>query len=86
LVKRFNVIITPKKFVRAFKELSFRKYETSYIPNFDGYDLAKKKTVLVDYFKVNISKLSDDEIEFEFNKRINKQVKDLLVDVQNFAY
>ncbi|MFT7413060.1 MAG: RNA-directed DNA polymerase [Paraglaciecola sp.] len=86
LVKRFNVTITPKKFVRAFKELSFRKYETSYIPNFDGYDLAKKKTVLVDYFKVNISKLSDDEIEFEFNKRINKQVKDLLVDVQNFAY
>ncbi|MBO7928054.1 RNA-dependent DNA polymerase [Pseudoalteromonas sp. K222D] len=39
LTKRFNVTIQPKKFVRAFKELSHKKYETSYIPNFDVYTL-----------------------------------------------
>ncbi len=86
LLRRFDVNITPKKFVRAFKELSHRKYETQYIPNFDNYDLAQKKKVLVDYFKVDVSTLKTIEIEYEFNKRINKQVKDLLVDVQNFAY
>lgn len=86
LIKRFNVSIQPKKFVRAFKELSHRKYETSYIPNFDEYTLAQKKKVLTDYFKVNVSKMRKVEVEFEFNKRINKQVKDLLVDVQSFAY
>jgi retron-type reverse transcriptase len=86
LIRRFNVNITPKKFVRAFKELSHRKYETNYIPNFDNYDLAQKKEMLIVYFKVDVSKLKKIEIEFEFNKRINKQVKDLLVDVQNFAY
>jgi RNA-directed DNA polymerase len=85
LIKRFNVSIAPKKFVRAFKELSHRKYETSYIPNFDDYDLVKKKKVLVDYFKVNVGQLTELEIDFEFNKRINKQVKDLLVDVQSFS-
>jgi len=86
LIRRFNVNITPKKFVRAFKELSHRKYETNYIPNFDNYDLAQKKKVLIDYFKLDVSKLKEIEVEFEFNKRINKQVKDLLVDVQNFSY
>jgi RNA-directed DNA polymerase len=84
LIRRFNVNIAPKKFVRSFKELSHRKYETNYIPNFDNYDLAQKKKVLIDYFKVDVSKLKKIEIEFEFNKRINKQVKDLLVDVQSF--
>lgn len=86
LIKRFNVSISPKKFVRAFKELSHRKYETNYIPNFDNYDLDEKKFVLVNYFNVKVEKLGPVEIEFEFNKKIGKQVKDLLIDVQNFAY
>lgn len=85
LIKRFNVNISPKKFVRTFKELSHRKYETTYIPDFDNYTLAQKNKVLVDYFNVDVSKLNKSEIEFEFNKRINKQVKDLLVDVQSFS-
>lgn len=87
LVIRFNVGISPKKFVRAFKELSHRKYETNYIPNFDQYSLEDKRKVLVDYFNLDVGKLRDDsEVDFEFNKRIKKQVKDLLVDVQSFNY
>lgn len=85
LTRRFNVNIQPKKFVRTFKELSHRKYETEYIPNFDEYTLMQMKKVLSDYFKVDVSKLTKVEIEFEFNKRINKQVKDLLIDVQSFS-
>lgn len=78
--------IKPKKFVRSFKELSHRKFCTNYIPNFDNYTLQQKANVLIEYFKLDLSKLTNTEIEFEFNKRINKQVKDLLVDIQNVSY
>jgi len=86
LAKRFNVDIKPKKFVRAFKELSHARYKTKYIPNFDKYDLEEQKTVLTKYFNMNLQNLKDAEIEFEFKKRLSKQVKDLLVDVQTFSY
>ncbi|OOZ38092.1 RNA-dependent DNA polymerase [Solemya pervernicosa gill symbiont] len=86
LIKRFDVGIIPKRFVRAFKELSYRKYETNYIPNFDNYDLGKMKEVLVKYFGLDVSKYQDDEIEFEFKKRLSRQVKDLQVDVMDFSY
>ena len=85
LIQRFGVNITPKKFVRSFKELSHRKYETNYIPNFDKYELEQMKTVLIKYFRLNLDKLEDEEIEFEFKKRLNRQVKDLQVDVMNFS-
>ena len=86
LIKRFNVNVKSKKFVRAFKELSHRRYETNYIPNFDNYDLDEKKIMLVKYFGVKIESMEEGKIEFEFHKRIGKQVKDLLVDVKDFAY
>lgn len=86
LTKRFNVKVKPKKFVRAFKELKHNKYETNYIPNFDDYDVSDMRSVLSSYFNFNHSKLTDLEVEFEFHKRIGKQVKDLLTDVQDFGY
>ncbi len=86
LVKRFNVNIQPKRFVRAFKELSHRRYETNYIPNFDEYDLDKQKDVLVNFFGLDISNYEDEDIEFSFKKRVGRQVKDLLVDVKDFSY
>jgi len=86
LIKRFNVDIQPKRFVRSFKEISHRRHETNYIPNFDEYDLDKQKDVLVNYFGVDISNYLDEEVEFHFKKRIGRQVKDLLVDVKDFSY
>lgn len=86
LIKRFGVQIKPKKFSRAFKELNHRKYETKYIPNFDTYDLEQMKEVLTDYFRFDIGVLQDEEIEYEFKKRLSKQVKDLQVDVMDFSY
>jgi RNA-directed DNA polymerase len=85
LCLRFNVEVKPKKFVRAFKELSHRRHDTKYIPNFDNYDLGMKKEVLVFYFGFDLSKLGDEEIEYEFHKRVGRQVKDLLVDVGSFS-
>ncbi|MCE9779115.1 reverse transcriptase domain-containing protein [Shewanella algae] len=86
LIKRFDLKIKPKKFSRAFKELSHRKYETNYIPNFDKYTLDKQKDVLTHYFNMNISKYTDEEVTFAFHKRIGKQVKDLQEDIKDFKY
>jgi RNA-directed DNA polymerase len=86
LIERFGVSIEPKRFVRAFKELSYRKYETKYIPNYDNYDVDEMKAVLTDFFGMTVEKMLEEEVEFEFNKKIGKQVKDLLVDVQSFSY
>ena len=33
----------------------------------------------------DVTKLKDSEIDFEFKKRISRQVKDLLEDVQDFS-
>lgn len=85
LCKRFDVKIKPKKFVRAFKELSHRKYETKYIPNFDTYDVEEMRKLLLNYFKPPVGKLTDEEITYIFHKKIGKQVKDLLMDIKNFT-
>ncbi|MBE9526575.1 MAG: RNA-dependent DNA polymerase [Proteobacteria bacterium] len=86
LAERFDVSITPKRFVRTYYEIKHSKYETNYIPNFDTYSLDQMKDMLNTYFGLNVGFLKDEEIEYEFKKRIDKQVKDLLTDVQDFGY
>lgn len=88
ICRRFGVDIVPKRFVRSFKELKHRKYETNYIPNFDEFNIDKKKNVLEKYFNITgleRSELGDEKINYLFHKKISKQVKDLLVDVQTFS-
>ena len=86
LCKRFSVEIKPKKFVRTFKEISHNKHETSYIPNFDKYELDDMKAVLNQYFSFDLTKITDEEIRYHFNKKIGSQVKELEVDVKDFGY
>jgi len=86
LADRFGVSVSPKRFVRAYYEIKHFKYETKYIPNFDNYTIDQMKDLLVTYFKKNIESLTDEEIEYEFKKRIDKQARDLLTDVQDFGY
>ncbi|GBK99777.1 RNA-directed DNA polymerase [Vibrio harveyi] len=86
LCKRFNVDIKPKKFVRTFKEISHNKYNTTYVPNFDLYDLPKMKTVLVQFFNFDLKTMTDDEVCYHFHKKIGSQVKELEIDVKDFGY
>lgn len=86
LSDRFGVAISPKRFVRTYYEIKHSKYETTYFPNFDKFTTHQKKEVLVKYFNKNISSLTDEKIDYEFRKRIDKQSKDLLTDVQDFGY
>ncbi len=86
LIKRFQVDIQPKKFVRSFYQIKHKKYESTYIPNFDEYSIEQMKKILEEYFNKKVFSMSNDTIQYEFNKRINKQAKDLLTDVQDFGY
>ncbi|SMC55325.1 Retron-type reverse transcriptase [Desulfocicer vacuolatum DSM 3385] len=86
LMTRFRVTIQPKKFVRSYFQIKHHKYRTKYVPNFDKYDLKMMKKVLVEYFNKSIKHLTDQEIEYEFKKRIDRQVRDLLTDVMDFGY
>ncbi|MEX0829997.1 MAG: reverse transcriptase domain-containing protein [Nitrospirales bacterium] len=89
LVDRFKVSILPKRFVRTHYEIKHAKYQTKYIPNYDRFTLDQIKDFLITYFNTyfnskNISSLTDEEIKYEFRKRIDRQVRDLLTDVQDF--
>jgi len=85
LIKRFKVSVRPKRFVRSFYQVKHHKYDSNYIPNFDEYTLEQKKEVLTKYFNKDLSKVYDHEIDYEFKKRISRQVKDLLEDVKDFS-
>ena len=86
LIKRFKVDIEPKKFARTYYDLKYKKRETDYIPNFDRFDLGKKKDVLVNCFDLDPREYpSDEEIEYEFRKRIDKQVRDLEEDIGSIS-
>ncbi len=82
---RFAVDVTPKKFVRSFYEIKYNKYDSNYIPNFDNYTIDQMRVVLEKYFKKDTAEFSHKRIEYEFKKRLSKQVKDLLTDVQGFG-
>lgn len=81
LIKRFKAPITPKSFVRAFYEINRRRHTTNYVPNFDKYTILQMQAVLQDYFNKNTAGLTDDEIEYEFKKRIDRQSRELLIDL-----
>lgn len=86
LIKRFDVDIAPKKFVRAYHQVKHCKHESTYIPNLDNYTIEQMTDVLQKYFNVDTSKYTTShDIQFQFHKRIDKQVRDLLTDTQGFG-
>ncbi|MGM3175246.1 MULTISPECIES: reverse transcriptase domain-containing protein [Dickeya] len=86
LCKRFCVNLKLKSFVRTFYQIKHNRRETNYIPNFDKYDLDQKAYVLTHYFNKSVKNMEDEEIEYHFNKRISRQVKDIETDVKDAGY
>jgi RNA-directed DNA polymerase len=86
IIKKFQVKkISYKKLVRAFYEAKFHKYETKYIPNFDNYTIEQKREVLNYNFDKDVEKWSDRKVEYEFIKRLTKETRDLLTDIQSLS-
>lgn len=86
LCKRYDVDISPKKFVRAFYQISHNKYDSKYLPNFDKYSIQDMAFVLSRYFNKSTRDMTDSDVEYHFKKRISRQVKDLETDIMDFGY
>jgi retron-type reverse transcriptase len=85
LQERFDVDLSPKKFMRTFHEIQYHKYRTNYIPNFDHYTLKNKQEVLVKVFHQKVDELTTDTIEYRFKKYVTRESRELLEDILNFS-
>lgn len=84
---RFGISgVSIKSFVRTYYQIKFNRKETTYIPNFDKFDIEQKKYVLNHYLKKNVEEMRDEEIDYHFKKRIARQVKDIETDVKDAGY
>ena len=73
--------ISFKKFIRAFHEITKNLTTTSYLPNFDKYNISEKRSILSDIFRLKTRLMRSYEIEYQFNRRLYKTVKDLEKDL-----
>lgn len=74
--------VRPRKFVRTFFEIRFRSDTTSYIPSFDGYELAEKAKLLKSIFGVKVtSGWSERDINREFYLRLRRETHSLEQDL-----
>lgn len=86
LSNRFDVSLNLKSFVRTYFQIKHNRRETTYIPNFDEYDISQKEYVLNHYFSKSTFDMNEEEINYNFNKRISKQVKDIETDIKDAGY
>ena len=70
-----------KKIVKAFYEIKKNIKATKYTPNFDNYTTSQKRQLLKDIFSVETKLMSVNEIEYQFNRRIYRSVKELEQDL-----
>ncbi len=75
-----------KTFVKSFHEICFNLAQTSYIPNFDDYDLAQKTEVVAVLSGRPIEEVSAfdaETIELQFSRLVGQEILDLEHDVGN---
>jgi len=70
-----------KTFVRAYHEITKNVSKTKYIPDFDRYSVGQKRKLLSRIFHIDTGSKSDDDVEYEFKKRIYRRVKELEKDL-----
>jgi retron-type reverse transcriptase len=88
LIKRFGVDkskVKLKRFVRSYYEITKRISISKYIPNFDEYTISEKRRILNKIFDLKTKFMSRSEIEYEFNKRIYRTIRDLERDLARLS-
>lgn len=87
ILKKEGIQLKPKKFSRCFYEINFNAYNSNYFPNFDTYTIEKKKETLLKIFNVEgVDRMTNNEINTRFNKRVLKESKELLKDLHDNNY
>lgn len=76
------------RFVKAYHEIRYNIIESSYVPNFDNYDLTQKKLVISNYRAISMVEIDTwdaPRIEDEFSKLISAEVHELEEDIGSFS-
>lgn len=77
-----------RRFVAAYHEIRFKLDTTTYVPNFDKYDLKDKASVIADFRNVDSSEIESwdaSSIEEEFSRLVSAEVHDLEEDIGSLS-
>ena len=82
--ERFNLdhnSLKLKKFNKTYYEITKNLSSTKYIPNFDLYTTKQKRRILKEIFGIKTKLMRKHQIEYQFNRRIYKNIRDLEKDL-----
>jgi len=80
--ERFGYEVPTKKLSRALYEAKYRRFTSSYIPNYDKYDIEQKREFLREIIGLKGTRgMPDSEIEEKFGGRISKEINELEEDI-----
>lgn len=82
LCRRFSIKMDFKRFVRAYYEIKYSRYEDSYIPDFDRISISEISRIITVCWGKDARELSDDEKSLYFHKRLRNEVRDLQTDLK----
>lgn len=87
LLERYHVSesFRVKRFARAFKEIQKASTTTSYIVNFDRFEINEKRDLLSKVYKKKLDGYTDEEVEVMFRNIMRKEVVDIERDLQGFS-
>lgn len=83
LLKRFGIPKDKiKRFVRSYHEITRNLGDSTYIPNFDAWELRQKRDLLYRVYRIDAEKLAAAEVERLFQQKINQMIRDIERDLQ----
>ena len=74
-----------KRFVRTYMEIRKALHKTKYVPNIDQFTVEHKKEILKSIYSVDLEKMTERNIEFEFGKIMKREIRDIERDIQHFS-
>lgn len=77
-----------KRFVKAYFEIIMKRGKSAYIPNSKEFPLDEKKRILQTIYNINrseLDKMSNDDVDKQFKRKVYISVKELEKDVQNIS-
>lgn len=89
LLKQFSIPLAEqkrvKKFSRTYFEITHKFHDSRYFPNFDKFNSDDQRQILVNVFKITISRQSAEEIDVLFKMKTRKHINKLLMDLRSFS-
>lgn len=86
MLERFEIDknkVKIKKFIRSYYQIKYNINKTKYMPNYDLYEENERRDILRKIFNVNVNNKKSEEIDFLFEKRVFKSIRELERDLSH---